>query len=354
MKKPSATAAAQSDSAVDTSKVLEPSVTPRFFPQPSRTDCESNLPKLLEYALNADLSNVKAILENVSSELCQQLLSGSGKATTHLGRELIDRTGTALQMAIYDHDEEMVEFFKEKMEPAEFQRQCEVVVGADYDAFLIKQKVDATLLYTRLEDAFKSALPNEFTVNKNGYVASTTSKQLPGIIDDFIKKLMDYVKNNPVHNPFILQRVYEIYTHMMPIHLERDCYFSQKVIGGMQLFLSARWLQHYAQGIHNLYLAENNEVPGRSFICRDSRNDIRDLVRSRIGSDSFLSINARESMGLEGLDMEMRSCAVWPFRCHWLSEPLVVMGLQKLCLSKTASLQNLMPRVQSTHSCVIQ
>jgi hypothetical protein len=190
---------------------------------------------LLDTALSADLPIVKTILENATAELCQKLLSvehGTGKATTHLGRITVERTGTPLQMAIYDHDEEMVAFLKEKMDSAEFQRQCEAVVGADYDAFLRKQEAEATTLCAGLEDAFNVARLNEFTLDKN-YAASTTSPQLPRTIDAFINKLMDYVKNNPVHNPTILQRVYEIYSQL-PSDFHRDCFFSQKVIGGVQ------------------------------------------------------------------------------------------------------------------------
>ena len=252
----------------------------------------SNLPSLLDASLNADLKTVKRIFEKTDPDTLRRLLSteyGTGKATTVLGRITVERTGTPLQMAIYDHDEEMVAFFKEKMDLAEFQRQCEAVVGADYDAFLKKQEVAATELCAGLEKAFNEAQSNEFTIDGE-YVASTTSPQLLRTIEVFINKLMDYVKNNPVYNPTILQRVYEIYSRL-PSDFNRDCFFSQKIIGGAQSFLSARWLQHYAQGID--YLAENNEVPRRSFICRDSPLfDIRHLVGSCIGSDSFLCICA--------------------------------------------------------------
>ena len=150
----------------------------------------------------------------------------------------------------------------------------------------------------------------------------------------FINRLADYCQKNHVHNPYILQRVYEIY-YRLPRGPNRTCFFSQKVIGGVQSFLSARWLQHYAQGID--YLTESNEVPRRSFICRDSSIDIRHLVGSCIGSDSFLSVCGGARPG--------RFCGRGGGGRA---------SLQKLCRTKTASLQNFMPRVQSTHSCVIQ
>jgi len=281
---------------------------------------------LLDSALNADLKTVTDITTTMHPDKLRRLLStehGTGKAITCLGRITVPRTGTPLQMAIYDHDEEMVAFFKERMDPAEFQRQCEAVVGTDYDAFLKKQEKEATALCADLEDAFKAAQLNEFTVDGN-YVASTRSTRLPGTINAFISRLTDYSQKNPVHNPYILLRVYEIYSRL-PSDFNRDCFFSQKVIGGVQSFLSARWLQHYAQGIY--YLAENNEVPRRSFICRDSSPhiDIRHLVGSCIGSTRAGA----------------RPLRPWG-RC------------QKLCRAKTASFQNFMPRVQSTHSCVMQ
>ena len=257
-----------------------------------------NLSCLLNASLNADLKTVKRIFEKTHPDTLRRLLSTKdGKATTVLGRITVERTGTPLQMAIYDHDEEMVAFFKEKMkmDPAEFQRQCEKVIGTDYDAFLQNQEVEATEICANLEKAFESAPPAAFTVNGN-YVASTTSKELPGTINDFINGLADYCQKNHVHNPYILQRVYDIY-HRLPSYFDHACFFSQKVIGGVQSFLSARWLQHYAQGIN--YLAESNEAPRRSFICRDSSPhiDIRHLVGSCIGSDSFLNIFGGRGVG---------------------------------------------------------
>ena len=295
-----------------------------------------NLSCLLNASLNADLKTVKRIFEKTHPDTLRRLLSTKdGKATTVLGRITVERTGTPLQMAIYDHDEEMVAFFKEKMkmDPAEFQRQCEKVIGTDYDAFLQNQEVEATEICANLEKAFESAPPAAFTVNGN-YVASTTSKELPGTINDFINGLADYCQKNHVHNPYILQRVNEIYCRLPP-YFSRDCFFSQKVIGGVQSFLSARWLQHYAQGID--YLAESNEVPCRSFICRDSSPhiDIRHLVGSCIGSDAFLSVRGAQVSG-----------GRWLGGRTWL-----VGALQKLCRTKTASLQNFMPR---THCCSIQ
>lgn len=162
-----------------------------FFSRPCRKDSET-LFILLDTALNADLPIVKEILENATPEQCQKLLStehGTGFATTRLGRVTVERTGTPLQMAIFDHDEEMVAFFKEKMGLAEFQRQCEAVVGADYDVFLKNQEKEATALCAGLEDAFKAARPNTFTVDRN-YVASTTSQQCLRTIDTFINELI--------------------------------------------------------------------------------------------------------------------------------------------------------------------
>jgi hypothetical protein len=268
----------------------------------------SNLTSLLNASLSADLDVIKRIAEKTRPDIFLHLLSIEGKVTTRLGRITVERTGTPLQMAIYDHDEEIAAFFKEKMDPEEFEKQSKSAFAKAltrekcaelghrnasaleyHQAMLEQQNKDAEILCAGLENAFKSAPINEFTVD-NHYVASTRSTQCLRTIDTFINKLMDYVKNNPVHNPYILQRVYEIYSRF-PSGFHRDCFFSQKVIGGVQSFLSARWLQHYAQGID--YLAENNEVPPRrSFICHDSSPhiDIRHLVDSCIGTDSFLSI----------------------------------------------------------------
>jgi len=242
---------------------------------------------LLDAALNADLKMVERILAQVSPEQRRAMLSTVGKATiTHLD---IERTGTPLQMAIYDHDEEMVAFFKEHMDPAEFQHQWEAVLGSDYQAFLAKQEIEAETLCNELKGAFEKARPNEITCDTN-YAAKTTSTALQDTLGRFRNKLEQYIKDNPIHNPYILQQVYNIYVQL-PDNFESDCLFSQQVIGFVQSKMSARWLQHYAQGIY--YLAENNEAQRRSFNWRDSRPvvDIRNLVSSGdVGRDSFLSI----------------------------------------------------------------
>jgi hypothetical protein len=302
-----------------------------------------NLPCLLNASLNADLKTVKRISEKMHLDMLRRLLSaehGTGFAATCLGRITVERTGTPLQMAIYDHDEEMVAFFKEKMDHEEFERQskdafrkalfpkkcaeldCRNAAALEYhQAMQEQQNKDAEKLCAELKDAFKAALPGKFTVDNN-YVASTTSTQLPETIGAFINRLTDYVKNNPMHNPFILQRVYEIYDCLASDY-NRDCYFSQRVIGGVQSFFSARWLQHYAQGIN--YLTENNEAPPRSFICRYSSPwvDIRHLVGSCIGSVAFLSIWGG------GGDRE---------RLRQIGD--CVVRVQTLCLTKRVSFQN--------------
>ena len=111
--------------------------------------------------------------------------------------------------------------------------------------------------------------------------------------------------------------------------------------------MSARWLQHYAQGIE--YLVENNKVPSRSFIFYNSTRpavDIRHLVGFCIGSDSFLSIFGGGRPGSWEGGHVPRGCR--------RESPIPTADLQKLCRAKTASFQNFMPRVQSTHGCVIQ
>ena len=122
-----------------------------------------NLSCVLNASLHADLKTVQRIVEKMDPDKLDRLLSaehGTGKAITCLGRIRVERTGTPLQMAIYDHDEEMVAFFEKNMYPAEFQRQWEAVVGKNYKAFLDKQEADAKRLCAGLQDAFQSAPPN--------------------------------------------------------------------------------------------------------------------------------------------------------------------------------------------------
>jgi hypothetical protein len=95
--------------------------------------------------------------------------------------------------------------------------------------------------------------------------------------------------------------------------------------------LSARWLQHYAQGID--YLAENNEAPRRSFICRGSSPhiDIRRLVDFCIGSDSFLSIFGGFGIARVGGWRDSSAVAAWRAVC----------GGTKIASSKNSKLSEL-------------
>lgn len=239
---------------------------------------------LLDAALNADLAVVERILRN--SKNPQAMLCVKENATiTHLN---IERTGTPLQMALYGHDEEMVAAIKRHMDPAEFQRQWEAVFGPDYNAFLERQEAEAKQLCSELESAFKAASATDVT-NALKRVANTTSA-LQDALNRFKDNLERYVRENKVHNPYILQRLFEIYDTPTFDDWNKDCLISQQAIGVTQKISSPRWLQHLSQGIYDL--AQNNEPARRSFALRDSQPqlDIRSL--DRLGVDSCIHIFA--------------------------------------------------------------
>lgn len=263
-------------------------------------------------ALNADLEMVQRIVTKTSADRLHILLSTETTAIiTHLG---IERTGTPLQMAIYDHDEDMVGYFKKIIDPIEFDRQSKKAFAMalsseereklerkkasvfDYHQTMLKtQQKEAAALFAGLEDTFKATPSARFSCDASN-VVYTSSAELQKAIDTFFNQLKDYIKRNSVHNPYILQRVYGIYERLHS-DFNRDSFFSRKMIGGVQSFLSTHWLQHYAQGVADL--SEDRHLPAsHHFSPHDAvvqRVDIRCLVTSRLGVDFSLSILSGES-----------------------------------------------------------
>gem|GEM_PF-5793031 len=282
---------------------------------------------VLDAALNGDAHVVWLMLTQNPN-----YVSYRGTATiTHLD---IERTGTLLQMALYSHDEKLVAFIQKYMDPAEFQRQWEEVFGPDYNDFLARQQTEATRLCGELEDAFKAASATDVT-NALNRVANTSSA-LQDALNRFKDNLERYVGESRVHNPYILQRLFEIYDTPTFDNWNKDCLLSQQAIGVAQKLSSARWLQHLSQGI--FYLGQN-ELSRRSFGLRDSRRfvDIRSL--DRLGVDSCIHLFAERASagGPQWLD----ASRAWNWR------------YQNLCRAKTADFQKIMPRVQSTTSHIM-
>jgi hypothetical protein len=327
--------------------------TGRFFFDMSVAQRVSALssPLLLDLTLNAveDLDEIKGIVNRTPPEELPILLSAPGPATiAHLRHLNIQRNGTPLQMALYGGDEDIVAYLKTIMDPAEFERQsikvfkkalsrekCEELDSRRASAFeyqnemLIVQKAEAEKL---CNDAFQFRIvdgKDQFTINDD-------------TVAEFRQKLENYVRNNPIHNPFILRRLYEIYEKSPGIYAE-DCLFSKIAIGGAHAFSSARWLQHYAQGIY--YLGGGNGTPDdmrRSFKCSDSnpKVDVRSLI-PRLGVDSFMSIFG-SSWGSGKL-------------CRFVGPGARSFG--NFCRAKTASLEKLMwpaPATRAERRCVVQ
>jgi hypothetical protein len=245
---------------------------------------------LLDAALNADLKMVEKILAEASPKNRQTFLSTPGSAViTHLG---IERTGTPLQMALYSHDEKMVEVTKRHMDPAEFQRQSEAVFGPDYEAFLARQQLDATRLCSELENAFVQASAADIT-NALNHVPNTISA-LQDVLNRFEENLKRYVRENPVHNPYILQRLFEIYDRL-PYDRDKECLLSHRPIGLMEKLSSAIWLSHISNGVYNLGKSDSPAAPSRGFLSLANRLDVRTL--DRLGIDCYIDIFGRACGG---------------------------------------------------------
>lgn len=157
-------------------KCYIPVSTSSLFAREYRLRFESDC--LLDAALNADLIAVKAILENREKRTVELLLARSGTiASDNVG----NRTGTPLQMAICNRDEEMVGFFKALMSYPQFQYQVTTVLGYNYETFVATQKKEA---------------------GKLCYILAATRN---ASLDSFKTNLTKYIKRKPVHNPYILE-----------------------------------------------------------------------------------------------------------------------------------------------------
>lgn len=304
-----------------------------FFDMSAAQRVTISLSQLFDLTLNAveNLDDIRRIINRTRPEDLSILLNASSTATiNHLRHLNIQRSGTPLQMALYGGDEDIVAYLKTIMDPAEFERQSKEVfrnalpleIRTELDAkdaptteyhnaMLIVQKAEAEKLCDEALQFCVVDSEDQFTVNDV-------------TVADFQKRLMDYVRNNPMHNPAILHRLYEIHEKLPGVY-EEDCLFSEQVLGYANALSSARWLQHYAQGIYYLGGSDGSLEPTRrSFICRDSNSpvDIRSFIPSRLGIDSFVSILGRRCAG----DGGMRR----------------VVDFTNFCQAKTASFQSLL------------
>lgn len=313
---------------------------------------------LLDATLNADQAAVERLFEGKDDIAIKAMLSTSGIAViAHLG---IERTGTPLQMALYSHDEAMFKLLADQMDPAEVQRQCKVIFDryeiADYNGLTRKLEADANRLCSELEAAFSRASATDIT-NALNRVPGTTSA-LQDALNRFNINLDRYVRTNPVHNPYILQRLFEIYDRL-PYDWNTECLISQQAIAPAQKLSSAQWLQHYAQGIYYLGKESGAEAPRREFSCRGSTHalDIRSSsVLSRLGVDSCIDIFAL-AIAAQALprwwfepSAGTRPCRLRPGRAERAA-------LSKLLSSKNSELGNLCSQRGLQHAerrCVVQ
>ena len=185
------------------------------------------------------------------------------------------------------------------MDPEEFKRQSKEVyrnaLTPEIRA-MINENASAMEHYNAMLESQK--IEAEKLCNKAFLLRVVDGKEIftinPETIANFQQRLENYIRHNPMHNPAILHRLYEIYEKLPGVYAE-DCLFSQNAIGHAHALSSARWLQHYAQGVYYLGGGDDEktlEPPRRSFICRDSNPpvDIRFFIPSRFCGDSFRSI----------------------------------------------------------------
>ncbi|OGT48420.1 MAG: hypothetical protein A3E82_03730 [Gammaproteobacteria bacterium RIFCSPHIGHO2_12_FULL_38_11] len=300
---------------------------------------------LLDATLNVDRAAVEQILDGEDDATIRVMLSTSGTAVIeHLG---IKRTGTALQMAFYSHDEKMFEFLKNKMDPKEVFLQCQKVFDdygvRNYGDLIKKQIAKAQELCGELEREFRPESPD--------CVPCVTSS-MQDALDRFNINLSQYVKANPVHNAYILQCLVEIYENLPFFKANNlECLISQKAIGLVQKLSSACWLQHNAQGVYNLVCGEV-AAPSPSFLCVNMRQganctspfpnkilpslDVRShVVLSRLGVDSCIDIYGRLSSG--------------PSRIFPFGKSAMFRVYGNLNWRKTASFEKFIQAVQQLH-----
>lgn len=237
------------------------------------------------------------------------------------------------------------------MDPAEYERQAieafecvlpfevkqglaeERATAATYQqAADAQQKEDAKNLCAELEAAMRAAIPTEFICAAPNYVASTTSESVTAAVVKFKQDLLSYTQKNPMHNRYILERLYQINASLeeKSYCFERDCFLSQQGIREAQLLMSKRWVQHYARGPH--YIAENkDELLLRTSTCRDTNPPV-DIhsVMSRLRSD--------------GRCLDIFGAASGQERALGWRRPRAWFVFQKLCRAKTAGSWSLLCR----------
>lgn len=181
--------------------------------------------QLFDLTLNAvgDLDEIKCIVNCTRPEDLPILLNTQSTATiNHLRHLNIQRSGTPLQMALYGGDEDIVNYLKIVMDPAEFERQSKEVFRnalplekqteldarnasalERYNVMLVVQKAEAEKLCNEVFQFRVVDGKDQFTINDE-------------TVADFQKKLTDYVRNNPMHIMKILDRSHSGYCVTAP------------------------------------------------------------------------------------------------------------------------------------------
>lgn len=290
--------------------------------------------KLLDHSLNGevDLGSTQRIIKKIRPNELPIFFSAKGTAHfahMHALGIHIERTGTPLQMAIYGDDEQMVALFKKHMDPAEFERQAiEVFSGVltneinqklvnenapvekYFEAMGNQQRADAKNLCADIEAAISCVPVTEFVYSPPNYDASTTSTTVTKAFDRFKNELLRYTEKNSVYNRYILGRLYKISYDINngsnPSFSERDVYFSQNAITEAQLLMPARWLHHYATGLHNV-TNKHDVLHTRRFSCRGGRHDIRSILAQLRANRRCLAEGGMYAIAIENpLNMHMR------------------------------------------------
>ena len=259
---------------------------------------KESVKSLLTAALNAveDLETIKGIVEKTDPKKLPRLLSTSGTATIkHLKHLDIQRTGTPLQMALYGDDEDVIAYLKSVMDPEEFERQSKEVLR---NALSPEKQIELDALNAPLLDHYNAMRIAQAEAARelchNAFASNVANREFTitnATIADFQRKITNYVKNNPIHNPYILDGLYEIY-NKLPFDNQEKCLFLQKALGHAQALSPARWLQHYLYGIY--YLVDDDDKPNRahrSFACRvPGVADVRSLIPSALGVDFVIEM----------------------------------------------------------------
>jgi hypothetical protein len=244
-----------------------------------------------------------AIVQGNENEAEKRLKEGPGLLKCALG-EAKDYSGrdikklTPFQAALCSGDVEMVEmmktyFDKLKNGKEEMEKQFKEIFPEGIDPHVKKQEKDV-FDFSEILNAIKNAGNNEVTAALDKKFDKKSS--LHQALDKFRKAFTDKSLSETVFNPTHLLKAFKMYNTEFDNfnNLDKRDLFWRQVIGYVQRYLPACYLQAFAQGIYGI--VERNKKLGRSFDFSYGGGSIAPLgADARLGYD--FAVGARWASG---------------------------------------------------------